>query len=501
MPAFKSNLQTAAKRIGTDHAGQPGIRMSLSTEQFLPSFLYPEPIQLKQVIFMLMTLGYFAVALPATLKWPWVDKVCIGGTLFMAINPVDITLFNYTNYRGDIRGIEFGVTDWFTLTMVFAMLKAKRWRKQRLHYRSPNDIVMWLYLLLCTTTIFTALVPQFAFFGVTKLVRGYLLFWIAINFLRNEEDARFIVACIVWISIYSFVQVLLDKYYRGVFPPRGSFEHQNTLAAFQNLMNFIIFAVLLGDRGKLFDRSNLIYWIALGAGTLTTLATLSRGGLATMFLGYLFVFAGLLTIRAKPTIRKKKWRAVGLMILASLPLLSFLLPPIINRFLTAPKESAEARDTFNEVAAEVGGRNFFGVGLNNYSFVGSTEFTEILGVKDAGGLAHHIYWLSYAELGILGPVLWAMMMAGFIFNIGKTIQRRKHDFEGVLGLGIMVGLIIAMFVGTLEWMFRQTQMTLTYLLLAGFGLSLSRLRRTRLDAEAKTRSKRLAIAKYLFQTR
>ena len=417
----------------------------------------------------------------------------------MAINPVDITLYNYTNYRGDIRGIEFGVTDWLSLTMIFAMFNAKRWQKRTLYFRSPNEVPMWSYLLLCALTIFTAVVPQFAFFGVTKLLRGYLVFFVALNYLRNEADARYVVTCAVWISIYSFVQVFLDKYYRGVFPPRGSFEHQNSLAAFQNLMNFIIFAALLGDKGKLFAKQNLIYWIGLGGGTLTTLATLSRGAMATMIMGYFIVFMGLVVIKAKPTIKKKKWNAVALMILAALPLLAFLLPPIIDRFQNAPKESAEARHTFNDVAAEVGARDFFGIGLNNYSYVGTTEFADVLGVKDAGGLAHHIYWLSYAELGILGPLLWFLMMAGFVIHIGRTIKRRRHDFEGILALGIMTGFIIAMLVGTLEWMFRQTSMLVTYMMLGGFGLSLGRLRESINIQNKRSQKIRKAVFAYVLK--
>lgn len=244
----------------------------------LPPELWSEPILAKHVVFVALTIGFLAVAIPLAIKHAWMDRVCMAGIWFMAINPVKMTLFSYTLYRGDIRGLEFGVTDWLAITMVVAMHKAPRWQKRTLYTRNPNEVWLALYLAYCLFTISTALIPQFAVFGVSKIIRAYVTFWVAYNFIRSEDDLRFVIWTVVGMTFYSFIQVLLDKYTRGVFPPRGSFDHQNGLATFQNIMNFIIFAVLMQDSEKLFDKRSLIYWAGLGAGVLTSVATLSRGG-------------------------------------------------------------------------------------------------------------------------------------------------------------------------------------------------------------------------------
>ena len=274
----------------------------------LPPELFAEPIQAKHLIFAVMTIGFLATAIPLAMKHAWMDRVCMAGIWFMAINPVDVTLFSYTLYRGDIRGIEFGVTDWLTITMIVTMLKAPRWQKRKLYIRNPNEVWMALYLAYCTFTISTALIPQFAFFGVTKLIRAYATFWVAYNFIRSEDDLRFIIWCVVGITFYSFSQVLMDKYTRGIFPPKGSFPHQNSLATFQNMMNFIIFAVLMQDSEKLFDKRTLIYWAALGAGVLTSVATLSRGGMATMVMGFAMIVILSFFLKQKPVKNKKSSR-------------------------------------------------------------------------------------------------------------------------------------------------------------------------------------------------
>jgi hypothetical protein len=453
----------------------------------LPPEIFGEPIQAKQVIFAGLTVGFLAFAIPLAIKHAWMDRVCMAGIWFMAINPVKITLFSYTLYRGDIRGLEFGVTDWLAITMIVAMHKAPRWRKRKLYTRNPNEVLLVLYLAYCTFTIATALIPQFAVFGLSKIVRAYATFWVAYNFIRSEDDLRFVIWTVVGLTFYSFVQVMLDKYVRGIYQTRGSFDHQNTLATFQNIMNFIAFSALMGDTGKVFDRWTKIYWGAVATGSFVTIATLSRGGLMTMIMGYAIITPLLFWLKQDGQKVKKKFKAIGVMCLAALPALAVVLPQIIRRFNEAPEASGHARDVFNVMAKQLGDTHLFGIGLNNYSFAGAyiEQFREQLPPVDQGGLAHHIYWLHYAELGIVGAALFILLMLGFIAVMLRFILKRKDGLERVFAIGVLAAFIIAMLIGTLEWNWRQTQMTLTYMMFAGFACSLPRVERERLREERR----------------
>ena len=446
----------------------------------LPAELFAEAISLKQVVFVGMTIGFLVVAIPMAIRFSWMDKICIAGIMFMAINPVDVTFFSYTLYRGDIRGLEFGITDWLTITMITAMLRAPRWRKRNLYMRHPNQVWMLLYLALCAFSVISALVPQFAFFGVTKLLRAYATFWIAFNFIRSEDDLRFIIWCVLGLTFYSFFQVLMDKYVRGVYPPRGSFPHQNGLATFQNMMNFIIFALLMQDSSRLFDKRNLLYWAAFGAGVLTTVATLSRGGIATMVAGCAIVVMLSFLLRQHHAKIKKKFAALGIMFLLSIPVFFIVLPKVIERFESAPVESGESRHTANLAAKDMGADYFFGVGLNNYSYaINYMPYSDELVELDRG-IAHHIFWLHYAELGILGVILYILLTGSFMWITLRFILKRKDSLERVIAIGIFTAFVINWMIGTLEWNFRIIQITLAYFMLAGFVTSLDRIERRRI---------------------
>ena len=453
----------------------------------VPAEIFAEAISLKQVVFTCMTIGFLIVAVPMAIRFSWMDKVCIAGIMFMAINPVDVTFFSHTNYRGDIRGIEFGITDWLTITLVFAMLWAPRWRKRKLHTRHPSQVWMLLYLALCVFSIVSALVPQLAFFGVTKLLRAYATFWIAYNFIRSEDDLRFIIWCVVGLTFYSFSQVLMDKYVYGVYPPRGSFPHQNGLATFQNMMNFILFAFLMQDSARLFDKRTRLYWAAFGAGVLTTVATLSRGGIATMVIGCAMILLLSFLLKQHSAKIRKKIAAIGIMFLLSIPALVVVLPEVIKRFESAPVESGESRQTANLASEEMGDDYFFGVGLNNYSYaINYMPYGENLADLDRG-IAHHIFWLHYAELGILGVILFVLMTGTFMWVALRFILKRRDGLERVFAIGVLAAFVVNWLIGTLEWNFRIIQITIIYFMLAGFVSSLDRVERQRIKNKKNIR--------------
>jgi cell division protein FtsW (lipid II flippase) len=247
--------------------------------------------------------------------------------------------------------------------------------------------------------------------------------------------------------------------------------------------------VLMQDSEKLFDKRTLIYWAGLGAGVLTSVATLSRGGMATTVMGFTMITTMTFFLKQKSVKIKKKFAAIGLMVVLSIPALAVILPPIIQRFETAPEESGESRHGANIAAGHMGHDYLFGVGLNNYSYaINYMPYGEDLAPLDRG-IAHHIFWLHYAELGIIGVALFTLLTAGFMLIALRFILKRGDGLERVFAIGILTAFIINWLVGTLEWNFRTLQITLTYFMLAGFVTSLDRVERERLKLNQDQRQR------------
>jgi hypothetical protein len=118
---------------------------------------------------------------------------------------------------------------------------------------------------------------------------------------------------------------------------------------------------------------------------------------------------------------------------------------------------------------------------------------------DHGGLAHHIYWLHYAELGLIGRTLFVLMMLGFIFILLRFILKRQDGLERIFATALLMGFIIAMLIGKLEWNWRQTQLTFTYMMFGGFACALARVEAERLLAARRRRQQQLALAAWAQQ--
>ena len=136
----------------------------------------------KQLIFLGMTLVFIPVASWFGIRYRWAERALVAGALLSTSYLIDINLVSMEWYRGDTRGFEFG---------------------SRLQIRP-----MILYLGVAITSIFVAYVPVYAGFGVMKIVRAMLVYWMAYNYLRNEKDLKFFVVVLMAMVALEFLLVL-----------------------------------------------------------------------------------------------------------------------------------------------------------------------------------------------------------------------------------------------------------------------------------------------------
>jgi hypothetical protein len=429
-------------------------------------------MELKQVIFLGMTGIFIPVAAWFGIRYHWAERMLVAGALFSTCYLIDINFVSMEWYRGDTKGFEFGVTDWMIITLIIVMSRAPRWKKKRPEPLPPNAVLMIVYFVLAVLTIVTAYVPVYAGFGVFKILRAMAVYWVAYNYLRSEEDLRFFVMVLAAMVAFQFLLVMQDRL-GGVYRAKGSTPHSNTLAMYINMMNMIFLSFVLGDRKAGLRR--YVYWGAFGLGTLIVLATFSRGALAMMVFGYALVT--LLSVYDRP--RSHKFKTVGLMLLAALPLIIKVTPAIIERFETAPEGAEASRHQANDAAYAMAQDTFFGVGVNNYSHViDESGYARFVPLENDRGIVHNVYYLHASEMGWIGLLVFLLMIGNFLLMAVRYIRRRRDDITSWMATGIFVGMITLWLQSLLEWAFRQTYITVEFFLLAGFLAALPRLQRS-----------------------
>jgi hypothetical protein len=431
------------------------------------------------IIFVLLTLVAVPAAASFGVRHRWAERglVCI---LFLSTAyHFDINFESMEMYRGDTRGFEWGVTEWMVVALTITMLRSPRWAGKRLDVLPPNGIALLVYAFLALSSVFVAYVPIYAGFGLLKLLRGLALYWLAYNYVRSEDDLREFVLVVVGMIALQFLLVMWQRK-MGIYRAVGSTPHPNTLAVYINMMNMVLYAFVMGEKKT--SRYTWAAWAGLAMGVLIVLATFSRGALLSLGVGMMIVTA--LSIWTKP--RATKFKIIGALALAALPAAIKFAPAIIKRFATAPKESGISRQQAQNAAMEMAHNHAFGVGLNNYSFViNNTGYSRFIPLEVDRGVVHNIYLLNASELGWLGLGAFLVVIVGFLFLGAKYIRRREDDVTSSLAIGITVAMITLWFQSLLEWLFRQTMVTMEFFLLAGVLAALPRVARQIRDERLK----------------
>ncbi len=420
-------------------------------------------MEAKHIIFIALTLLFVPSATYAAICSKWIERALVVGAFMSTAYLIDINFVSMEQYRGDTRGFEIGLTDWMILSLLFVMLLSPRWRQRSFTWFPPNSSLLGLYLLLALASLFVAYVQLYAGFGLMKVIRSIVVFVVAYNYVQDEDDLKFI-ACVLAAIVAMEFALVLEQRFSGIYRAHGSTPHSNTLANYINMMNMIFFALLLGAKER-----SWLYATALAMGTVIVLASFSRGAIVAMVFGYLLVVA--LSYRHRFSARKTVILTV--LALAALPVVIKVGPALVERFLYAPEESGESRNYANIAALAMANDHILGVGLNNYSHViNETNYVRFIDNPVDRGIVHNTFLLHASEMGWLGMIVYLLLVFNFIRLGYRAITRSSSSYAATLAIGITVAIVVLTLQGSLEWVFRQTYITIEFFMLAGFLVAL-----------------------------
>jgi O-antigen ligase len=354
---------------------------------------------------------------------------------------ISLNVMSHETYRGSSRGFEVTLLDLLAWAMLVALPRSERLSKTRT-----------LYLLVCAASAGGAAVPLYSMFGMWKVMRMYLVAAAAYRIVRAGLGGALLQGIVLG-QCYAFTIALEQRYLLGLHQVTGPFAHQNGLAQAGTLVFALCLSVLLG-RGR--NR-----WATIGtlAALGSVVMTLSRGGLAMTVLSAIVIF--LLAAFRYRNPRLLRVAAVGVLLAVVVVLRAG--DTIVERFSEAPDASAEARHHFEDMAAMMlDDHPNLGVGLNHYShanvhdgYADAAKVPEI----DRGGVAHHVYWLTLAELGYVGLIAFLLVyMLPVLRGLRETLRAGRTAAGDVIQ-GMSVGVAAILFQGTLEYTLRLTMVS------------------------------------------
>jgi hypothetical protein len=386
---------------------------------------------------------------------PLARRVLVGLVGFSVFHVVDINLISDETYRGDSTGIEVTAIDLIVLSLFIAqrVRRAPRLEGPKLTF------VRLFYLAAAVASLVAAPLLLRSSFSVWKLLRMFFAFSVMAVELTDLAQAR---AALIGLGAGVLTQAglaLEQRYIQGLVRVTGSQPHPNSLAMLCNLVTPVALSLWLAGHARRFNAAVVV------AGALCVILSLSRGGI--MMLAVSTALCVGVSLAKEMNVRKLA--VVGSLMVGGLVVLAKSLDSIIERFTSAPAASVEARDKFTMAAEAMAMENpFTGIGINMFSHVlehgGYADRFELASV-DRNGIAHHIYWLTAAELGYIGLAAYVLLLAAVLWMAVRLA--RSRGVRGDIALGMAAGLFVTYVQGTAEWIARQTPMSYGFWLFAG----------------------------------
>lgn len=404
----------------------------------------------------------------------WFFLFILALTLFTAID-VDINIWGTELYRGTSRGFEIAANDIIILTLAFytflskVRVKSLRW--------PPGSTLYLFYFVFSILSLVNSDSLLFSSYELFKLLRMYLYFYFLYQYITSPERIMWVLRGFSVVVMLNLSLMLKQRYLDHLFQVHGLFPHQNSAVMYLNLINGIFFAYLLNAQDKNVSRT---LWMSLTflMGFLSTLLTLSRGGIVSMILCLGFIFALSLLPQHRLTLRKLVLFTI--LFLGVIGISFKAGNTIIERYRSAPVESGQYRVELAQAALNMVQDKKLGIGLNNFTLkANSPKYTYadhiILYESMTNGIVETSYLLTAAECGWHTLIVYLLFLGLFLIKAIRIFWQSKDPFISALALGIAGGLIAIYFESLFEWVLRQTSNNYQLMLVFALVLALERL--------------------------
>jgi hypothetical protein len=405
----------------------------------------------------------------AALLFPRLRGYLLSLMIFLTVlgSHGSLNLFSRELYRGPDRGFEFTAADLMCWALIVAMVVRF---PRRIEWFPRNSWLLLLFFLNACLLAAVAAEPLFTAFSVWKCLRIFCLYWCTVNCLRLDTHRRY-----VWLGYAGAALVLSalafeQKYLLGIYRVNGPFDHSNTIPLYANMLLPVLLIWGLCDRELPLWKSGLSIALSLGL-LFAVICTFSRAGIAFAAGCFLCAVVWANVRSSTPRVRVTTL-LLGLLMTGALIRVA---GPILIRIQTAPKASEMARDEFNYAAQLMLRDHPFGVGLNNFSYVltNQTQYRqhfEAMKNEEQAGVCHHIYWLTVAETGYIGLILYLLLIVRLCWSALRGAWRNK-SIHGTLLFGVFLGFGALQASGFYEWAFRLTPVMQLFAIQAAVAVS------------------------------
>ncbi|GAA0482315.1 hypothetical protein GCM10009096_25820 [Parasphingorhabdus litoris] len=372
---------------------------------------------------------------------------------------LDAAIISWATWPGQTKGVIITLLDALALAIVI--------RSRRSPLSFPFTALFIAYIGAAALSIIFSTTPQASFFYAWQLGTVLLVFWAVANVAMTKDGPKMIIAGLVC-GITLQAGFSISQKFSGVVQASGTMGHQNLLGVATHFALYPSLAMLMATKKAKLPMLGVVAGlivVAFGASR----ATIGLAGIGVM----LVIF---LSMVRKPTARKTKVAAIGLVILAIATPVA--ISSLQQRFaITSTEGSNEERQAFERAAKMIWADHPMGIGANRYVVVANTEgYSERAGViwnrGSRSAPVHNSYLLAAAETGFIGLICFVLLIFVPIVAAFRFAWANRKDPKGDMAVGIGVTLVIFAMHSFYEWVMLtwviQYMLAIAIGMLAGF---------------------------------
>src|ERR1051326_1499337 len=429
-------------------------------------------------------------------------------TLSPLIERLDLNYVSREWYRGTSRCFEISVMDILALSLLVSAVVAPR-RGEARAFWPPS--LGWMLLFFCYAcfNVYICEPKLFGLFELFRMVRGFVLVLGVAFYVRSEREVRLFVLSLAMILLLEGLLVLKQRYLNGTHRVPGTVDESNSLSVLLVTTAPVMVTALTARLPKLLK---LICALAIPLAMVAEIMTISRAGVVIM--GLLLLLAALATISFRITARKVVLAMVVCMGVTGLLAKSWKTLGARLHESTLKDEYGNkknlGRGYYIRMARAIAKVEFFGVGLNNWSYWVSNKYgpkngyrfvpyagidhdPRILIPPDSNvdeaqaAPAHNLGALTLGELGIPGLAIFTLVWLRWFQMGGSFLRKRDPDPMSRIGVGIFFGFC-GMFLQCLtEWVFRHLPLYYVFHSMLGVLMSLYYFQRQNIKQNSRSR--------------
>lgn len=389
-------------------------------------------------------------------------------------NLLGISFFTDPLYRAAIRGFEVHLADLIAIVLAIAMLM--RWREYRPRWILPFTVPYALMLILGFLSWvvaehslavpgvrqfegFTARPPDIEVFStgiyplyeLFRIVRGFFLFWVVANFIRDRWSLKVFCTGIVVTVSYAVVYALIQRYAFGQYRVAAGLMHPNDFGVFCGMLGAVLLPLTFQAKNTYLS---LLYGFLATALIAVVVMTVSRSAVVA----YVAAIAATLLFALRYHRSGRNGLLLGLGVLGLAFVLAVGYDTLLDRFYyrSSIEGSLVERNLFNEQAVLMAQDHFLGVGLGNFSAWSWEKYADLMPLDVEPGVpAHNIFYLTLGELGYLGLILLLAIWVRFYQLSWRAWKWNRYHLQGALLFGIFLASVVLMSQSLVHFSYRN----------------------------------------------